>query len=76
MTNGRFAISIAPASAAGWRCLEVGGGSGSIANWLADRVGDTGSVVVTDIDPRFLNRSPRRNVEVRRHDISTDPLAA
>ena len=59
---------------AGWRCLEVGGGSGSIANWLAGRVGDTGSVVVTDIDPRFLNRSSRRNVEVRRHDIATDPL--
>jgi SAM-dependent methyltransferase len=59
----------------GWRCLEVGGGGGSIANWLAARVGDTGSVVVTDIDPRFLNQSPHPNVEVRRHDIGTDALA-
>lgn len=59
---------------AGWRCLEVGGGAGSIANWLADRVGDTGSVVVTDIDPRFLNQSSRANIEVRRHDIATDPI--
>ena len=38
----------------GWRCLEVGGGSGSIAAWLADRVGGAGHVLVTDIDPRFL----------------------
>jgi len=58
----------------GWRCLEVGGGGGSIANWLAARVGDTGSVVVTDIDPRFLGLSPQPNVEVRRHDIGTDAL--
>jgi ubiquinone/menaquinone biosynthesis C-methylase UbiE len=59
----------------GWRCLEVGGGAGSIANWLADRVGDAGSVIVTDIDPRFLNRRSRSNIEVRRHDMATDPLA-
>jgi hypothetical protein len=27
--------------ACGWRCLEVGAGSGTIAKWLADRVGPT-----------------------------------
>jgi SAM-dependent methyltransferase len=59
----------------GWRCLEIGGGGGSIANWLAGRVGDKGTVVVTDIDPRFLHRSSRANIEVRRHDIATDTLA-
>lgn len=61
----------------GWRCLEVGGGSGSIAAWLAERVGQDGHVLVTDIDPRFLAAlaaSGRPNVEVRRHDIGTDPL--
>lgn len=61
----------------GWRCLEVGGGSGSIAAWLADRVGDTGHVLVTDIDPRFLAtlaKAGRPNVEVRRHDVGADPL--
>ncbi len=61
----------------GWRCLEVGGGSGSIATWLADRVGDTGQVLVTDIDPRFLAtlaEADRLNVEVRRHDVGADPL--
>jgi SAM-dependent methyltransferase len=61
----------------GWRCLEVGGGSGSIAAWLADRVGDSGHVLVTDIDPRFLTalaEAGRPNVEVRRHDVAVDPL--
>ena len=62
---------------AGWHCLEIGGGGGSIATWLADRVGPTGRVLVTDIDPRFLGAiagSDRPNVEVRRHDIAIDPL--
>ncbi len=58
----------------GWHCLEVGGGSGSIANWLAHRVGSAGRVLVTDIDPRFLQTLKLPNLEVRRHDIARDPL--
>lgn len=58
----------------GWHCLEVGGGSGSIASWLADRVGPAGRVLATDIDPRFLEPLNLPNLEVRRHDIVTDPL--
>jgi SAM-dependent methyltransferase len=64
------AIGVGP----GWRCLEVGGGGGSIAEWLAARVGPTGHVLVTDIDPRFLESLSRPNLEVRRHNIVTDPL--
>jgi SAM-dependent methyltransferase len=58
----------------GWHCLEVGGGGGSVAAWLATRVGPTGHVLVTDIDPRFLQALDLSTVEVRRHDIATDPL--
>jgi SAM-dependent methyltransferase len=58
----------------GWRCLEVGGGGGSITAWLADRVGAAGHVLVTDIDPRFLESFTAQNVEVRRHNIVTEPL--
>jgi SAM-dependent methyltransferase len=58
----------------GWHCLEVGGGGGSIAAWLAARVGSTGRVLVTDIDPRFLEALQVPNLEVRRHDIVNDPL--
>lgn len=59
---------------AGWHCLEVGGGSGSIARWLVERVGPTGQVLATDIDPRFLEPVGRTNLTVTRHDITTDPL--
>ena len=59
---------------ADWHCLEVGGGGGSIAAWLAARVGLTGRVLVTDIDPRFLEPLNAPNVEVRKHNIVTDPL--
>jgi SAM-dependent methyltransferase len=58
----------------GWHCLEVGGGGGSIASWLADCVGPTGRVLTTDIDPRFLESLRVPNLEVQRHDIATDPL--
>lgn len=60
--------------AEGWRCLEVGAGGGSVAAWLAERVGPTGRVVATDLDPRFLARLECENLEVRRHDVATDPL--
>ncbi len=60
--------------AEGWRCLEVGGGGGSIAAWLCDRVGDRGSVLATDVNTRFLDALSRRNLEVRKHDVVTDEL--
>ena len=61
----------------GWHCLEVGGGSGAVAAWMADRVGPSGYVLVTDIDPRFIERSAGQrhaNVELRRHNVGVDPL--
>jgi SAM-dependent methyltransferase len=63
-------LGIAP----GWRCLEVGAGSGSIATWLAERAGAEGEVLATDIDIRHLDGLERPGLEVRRHDILTDPL--
>jgi SAM-dependent methyltransferase len=56
---------------AGWRCLEVGAGAGSVARWLADRVGPTGKVVAADIDTRFLQNTRLSNLEVREYDIRT-----
>lgn len=60
---------------AGWRCVDVGAGGGTVTRWLAERVGPAGSVVATDINPRFLVGLPA-NVEVRRHDISAEELEA
>ncbi len=61
----------------GWRCLEIGAGGGSVATWMADRVGDTGHVTATDIDPRFLtvlSALGRPNVAVLHHNIVADSL--
>jgi SAM-dependent methyltransferase len=58
----------------GWKCLEVGAGAGSIAQWLLKRVGPAGKVVATDIDTKFLSRLSAPNLEVRRHDILKDAL--
>jgi SAM-dependent methyltransferase len=58
----------------GWHCLEIGGGSGTIAKWLADRVGPTGHVLTTDLDTRFLEPLKSPNLAVCRHKIGTDPL--
>jgi hypothetical protein len=56
----------------GWHCLEIGGGSGTIAKWLADRVGSTGHVLMTDLDTRFLEPLKGPNLAVCRHNIGTD----
>ena len=49
----------------GMRCLELGAGSGSIANWLAGR---TGEVVAVDIDTTQL-QGVAPGVQVIRHDL-------
>jgi SAM-dependent methyltransferase len=59
---------------AGWDCLEVGAGGGSIARWLCDRVGPAGRVLATDLDIRFLNELDLPNLDVRCHDVLTDEL--
>ena len=60
----------------GWRCLEIGAGRGSMAVWLAERVGPAGQVVATDIDTRYLARLDLPNLEVVQHNILDDPLDA
>lgn len=58
----------------GWHCWEIGAGPGSIAKWLCRKVGPDGEVLATDIDTRFLESEHPENLEVRRHDIVSDPL--
>jgi len=58
----------------GWQCLEVGCGAGGLALWLAERVGGTGRVLATDLDPRFLSGHGRANLDVLAHNVLTDPL--
>lgn len=64
------ALGIAP----GWKCLEVGGGQGDMARWIAEQVGPSGRVVATDIDTRRLGEISLPNLEVRQHNILKDPI--
>ena len=60
--------------AAGARCLEIGTGGGSIARWLADRVGPGGRVVAVDLDTRWFHHDGSAHLEVRQLDVVTDPI--
>ncbi len=58
----------------GWQCLEVGAGAGSVAAWLAERVGRDGHVVALDIETRHLQWLAASNVTVRQHNVEADEL--
>jgi SAM-dependent methyltransferase len=60
----------------GWHALEVGAGRGSIASWIATRVGDGGRVVATDIDTTLLEDRGDHGIEVVRSDVLVDDLPA
>jgi 2-polyprenyl-3-methyl-5-hydroxy-6-metoxy-1,4-benzoquinol methylase len=51
------------------RCVDVGAGVGSVAEWLADR--SAVPAVATDIDIGWLKALRRVDIEVREHDITT-----
>jgi SAM-dependent methyltransferase len=61
---------------AGWRCLDVGAGTGSLATLLAERVGPQGSVVALDVDTRFLEPIASDRLQVVRSDATAEPLPA
>jgi SAM-dependent methyltransferase len=60
----------------GWSCLEVGAGNGGAAEWLAERTGPAGRVVVADLEVERLHRLSGKGVEVIPCDLRTDELPA
>jgi ubiquinone/menaquinone biosynthesis C-methylase UbiE len=58
----------------GWNCLELGGGNGSITEWLSDKVGVSGSVTSIDINPKLIKLVPAPNVIVRQEDVRVADL--
>lgn len=67
-----FRVLEATGPGPGWRCWEVGAGGPTVAAWLADRVGPTGSVLATDIDLAWMGDSGP-GVTMVRHDVVADP---
>src|SRR4051812_37343008 len=62
--------------AEGQHVLMVAGGGGSLVEWITPRVGPTGRVLATDLDPRHLLPLAERyeQLDVLQHNIVTDPL--
>jgi SAM-dependent methyltransferase len=58
----------------GWRCADVGAGTGSLAQELAARVAPGGSVLAVDVDTRFLEPLAVSGLEVLSADVTTQPL--
>ncbi|MCB5906118.1 methyltransferase domain-containing protein [Streptomyces pinistramenti] len=59
---------------AGWRCLDLGAGSGSVVRMLAERVGPEGEVLAIDADTRFLEPLAGGPITVRTMDVTAGPL--
>lgn len=59
---------------AGWSCLEVGAGAGSILSWLSTVVGPTGHVHAVDLSTKFLGGLHSSNITIHEGDIRTIPL--
>ena len=59
---------------AGWRCLEVGPGAGSILDWLSGVVGPSGRVCGVDLSTKFLPLQYPAHVDIHQGDIRTIPL--
>jgi SAM-dependent methyltransferase len=66
----------------GWRCWEVGAGSGTVALWLAEQTFDASlddgqvPVLATDVDMRFLDRLEQPGLQTLRHDVVEEPPPA
>src|SRR5437870_6220036 len=56
----------------GWSCLDAGAGRGSVAQWLARRVGPEGRVLAVDVDLELLGSLEEPLFEARRHDLGSD----
>ena len=58
----------------GWNCLELGGGNGSMTEWLCEKVGASGSVISVDINSKLIKLVSVQNLTVRQADIRTADL--
>jgi SAM-dependent methyltransferase len=58
----------------GWRCLDVGAGTGTLAQALAERGAPSGSVVALDVDTRFLDPLAGPHLASMALDVTQQPL--
>lgn len=71
---GTLAICDRIGLASGWRCLDVGAGTGTLAQAMVARVAPAGSVVAADLDLRFLAPLAGPRLETIALDVTKDSL--
>jgi SAM-dependent methyltransferase len=71
---GSLAVCEQLGLAPGWRCLDVGAGTGTLALALAERVAPVGTVVAVDIDTRFLDPLAAPQLQPVALDVTEQPL--
>ncbi len=54
----------------GWRCLEVGAGTGTVSHWLAEQLGEQGDVLCTDLQTDFIANIDHPRIRVEMRDIT------
>jgi len=62
--------------AAGWSCLELGAGAGSIVEWMGAQVGSRGTVLALDKKTAYLRRFSSVPYRVIEGDFLTIPIAS
>lgn len=60
----------------GWNCLELGGGNGSMTEWLCKMAGTLGSVTSIEANPKLIELIPAQNLIVRQADVRTTEFPA
>lgn len=73
---GTLALTQRLGVAPGWRCLDVGAGTGTLARALVDQVLPDGHVVALDIDTRFLTPLASTDLTVLAADVTREPPPA
>lgn len=56
----------------GMKCLEIGPGAGSIAEWMCEKVGVQGHVSAMDLNVRFISQLTVKNLTVIHGDITKE----
>ena len=57
----------------GWRCLEIGAGTGTVSQWMAEQLDGEGEVFCTDLQTDFISDIHHPLIRVEKLDVTQLP---
>lgn len=57
----------------GWRCLEIGAGTATVSQWMAEQLGGEGEVLCTDLQTDFIANIDHPLIRVEKLDVTQPP---